>query len=1520
MRRTFWILPSLVAALLWAGAAMAQSSPGLVNGQVPTAAQWNSYFAGKLDYSPGGLPVSKGGTGATTVQTATQNLGLDIPNYPAATTATGKDAVCFTPGSEGTGQLCTPDQLLAASSQGGAAAPTLWVSNAATHGMTVGSDTNNAACGFAAPCLSVTHAVAAAPPGALIIANGNFTLTSGDYNLTKSVTIGGLGGNQTWLTLNAAPAATSLVEANAPGGGTVTLQNLMMNGNVGANPLTIDAPGGVQNIIVKNASLVTPAGARAIQSIVSNSFNLTVTNSAASGLGLGPQIENFNAGSVLYQNFALAFTPTGEPPASTDGDNATSIAFFADGPTSAYVPASGPTPATNSALLSLINVTTNDTVEQQTSGAYLDYGTQIAGAGVTITGGTFAQSSTMADTATQCVPLFVTYSKTNPVRVASVIVNGASVSLACQDGGDNSPKIGSEGPIETARGWSSGQTGFVLNFSYLEPPYAAVPGTSTFPNNIPATGAVVLPDASNVLPENITAFAGASGGLGNYTVSVSQSFTGKRIRIVAAGANVQAVASQAATTMNVTAITANTDTQVINPAEEVTFGPFAGMSASVIQNGRNGAIPEKPVSCTLAAGVGQCTMDTSQTIPAGPIFVLAAFMYDSVLLENNRSASLVENPLSPIEGGYGFCGFTANVVMVDNYGYGGQYGVNVKDCPGIKMAANGYVAGYRPSRFAAIYASPGYVVDHGTFVSPFSTAIGGFVPGMCNDWSQDDCPYSNHGTLSGTIFYMPEANGGLGFGTGATDAYGAGLPNYGPVFLDNVNICSSNYAWGTPSYNGLGTTNTSNDYYNLSGTSAGGYQWTVDTAACAWGGLGSPGWSGYNSTFTTVFATYAAAHEPDAQNVDPVLTAFSPIVTPFTPGALPNLTPQSSSLLISGCPPLTIAGQADIYGYPYPALSTTCGASQFRGGYSGANIPKSYVGSQTALGGSTGTTYYMNFLAPTPGGLVTTESAITSTVPASGQMVDFLFVTNTKPGYDTATGNVDLAGYENATLQINGGAPVAICTVGATFNSCRLSAPQALVSGQRVSIGYCVSASPTSCTTLANGFVGTTNTTATVTSPIAAVTSVGLSMPSGFSVAGSPVTSNGTLAVTLTSEAANVFLGAPSGAAGVPTFRTLAAADVPTLPYLPTAGGTLTGLENINLNATAFTPPTAGLALNLNGLDGSTYNGLGVYAYGGQVFTIYGATGGTQASKAALAANSTVEQTLYEGYDGVTWPSIGAVEGCTALDAWTASDHSTICNRQRVGPNSTTEVAIYTDTAFGVGIGPGSFYQSAPPRALLDVELNSTTTTSADTVTLGSASATGAVTVGSTAGWPTQGTLQVDAELMAYNVASSTSINVTARGKYGTTGAAHTCSCTIDYARLIESRASTVTPDLIVMSNGGSGLNGVAPPPTATAGSNLETYTNLAVGPPPTATGTCAINNQVGGQMAGAFKANGACTAGTIILTFSRTVPNGYPCQAWDVTTTADTLKLSAFSPNSCTLSGTLASADQIVFSAGLGF
>lgn len=91
-----------------------------------------------------------------------------------------------------------------------------------------------------------------------------------------------------------------------------------------------------------------------------------------------------------------------------------------------------------------------------------------------------------------------------------------------------------------------------------------------------------------------------------------------------------------------------------------------------------------------------------------------------------------------------------------------------------------------------------------------------------------------------------------------------------------------------------------------------------------------------------------------------------------------------------------------------------------------------------------------------------------------------------------------------------------------------------------------------------------------VTPTTGTVTSVALTLPASvFSVAGSPITSSGTLAGTFITQSANtVFAGPTSGGAATPAFRALVTADIPSLSgiYLPLAGGTMSGAINMGSN------------------------------------------------------------------------------------------------------------------------------------------------------------------------------------------------------------------------------------------------------------------------------------------------------------------------------------------------------------------
>ena len=99
------------------------------------------------------------------------------------------------------------------------------------------------------------------------------------------------------------------------------------------------------------------------------------------------------------------------------------------------------------------------------------------------------------------------------------------------------------------------------------------------------------------------------------------------------------------------------------------------------------------------------------------------------------------------------------------------------------------------------------------------------------------------------------------------------------------------------------------------------------------------------------------------------------------------------------------------------------------------------------------------------------------------------------------------------------------------------------------------------------------------------VTSVALSLPSIFTVSGSPVSSSGTLSASLASQTAATVFAAPSGASGAPTFRALVAADIPTITASKISDFATTA-QGYRLDQ--FAVPTTDVSLNSNKLTNLT--------------------------------------------------------------------------------------------------------------------------------------------------------------------------------------------------------------------------------------------------------------------------------------------------------------------------------------------
>lgn len=177
---------------------------------------------------------------------------------------------------------------------------------------------------------------------------------------------------------------------------------------------------------------------------------------------------------------------------------------------------------------------------------------------------------------------------------------------------------------------------------------------------------------------------------------------------------------------------------------------------------------------------------------------------------------------------------------------------------------------------------------------------------------------------------------------------------------------------------------------------------------------------------------------------------------------------------------------------------------------------------------------------------------------------------------------------------------------------------------------------------------GTSSTTGTVTSVGGTGTVSGLTLTGTVTTSGN-LTLGGTLAVTpsnFASQTANTVLAAPNGVAGVPTFRALVAADIPTL----------------NQN-------TTGTAANVTG-------------------TVAVANGGTGATTAATARTNlgatTVGGNLFTltNPSAVTFPRFNADNTVSALDA------ATFKTAIGAGSGTVTSVGITAGTGIAVSGSP----------------------------------------------------------------------------------------------------------------------------------------------------------------------------------------------------------------------------------------
>jgi hypothetical protein len=177
------------------------------------------------------------------------------------------------------------------------------------------------------------------------------------------------------------------------------------------------------------------------------------------------------------------------------------------------------------------------------------------------------------------------------------------------------------------------------------------------------------------------------------------------------------------------------------------------------------------------------------------------------------------------------------------------------------------------------------------------------------------------------------------------------------------------------------------------------------------------------------------------------------------------------------------------------------------------------------------------------------------------------------------------------------------------------------------------------------------------------VTSVGLALPAQFTVTNSPVTSSGTLTGSWNNQTANYVLAGPTaGAAAVPTFRALVAADIPSLSYVTSVTGTAPVVSSGGLTP-AISMAAANTSTNgyLTSTDWNTFNNKG---------------SGTVTSVAALTLGTTGTDLTSTVANGTTTPVITLnvpTASATNRGALSAADWTTFNNK---GSGSVTSVSF----------------------------------------------------------------------------------------------------------------------------------------------------------------------------------------------------------------------------------------------------
>lgn len=208
------------------------------------------------------------------------------------------------------------------------------------------------------------------------------------------------------------------------------------------------------------------------------------------------------------------------------------------------------------------------------------------------------------------------------------------------------------------------------------------------------------------------------------------------------------------------------------------------------------------------------------------------------------------------------------------------------------------------------------------------------------------------------------------------------------------------------------------------------------------------------------------------------------------------------------------------------------------------------------------------------------------------------------------------------------------------------------------------------------------------------VTSVDMSVPSSLlAISGNPITTAGTLAITLPTQATNLIFAAPNGSTGAPTFRALAGADIPAINLAAGGAGGVTGtlpltsIPTVTVAKGGTNAVTAsGTALdNITGFAGTGImrrTGAGTYTEGTLISVAEGGTNAASASGTALdnitgfASTGIIQRTGAGAYSFSTIPAILGSQTANTIYAAPSGSAGTPVFRAMTAADIPTSVAL----------------------------------------------------------------------------------------------------------------------------------------------------------------------------------------------------------------------------------------------------